>query len=180
MTKKMYIVILLIYLALAVGGMADFFSNAWLDGDTWTGFVKKHLAICLLLAGITGMLGFMSFKKIFAAWYEKKRKRYGFDYYFPALTVLFMFVVNTGIIIAINSVFGYDKKIEVHGIIANTSTTYEGRNGMLYYVTIDDTVTHKRYWMRVKKNVFLQSKQNNTINKEFYLGKLGIMYRREE
>ena len=180
MTRKIYTAILLLYLALAIAGMADFFGNAWLDGDGWIGFVKQHLAICLLLAGITGMLVYLSFKKIFAAWYEQKRKRYGLDYYFPAFTVLFMFVVNTGIIVAFNSVFGYKKKIEVHGIIANTSTTYEGKGGMLYYVTIDDTVTHKRFWMRVKKNVFIQSKQNNVINKEFYLGRLGIMYRREE
>lgn len=180
MTKIIYITILLLYLTLAVAGMANFFSNAWLEGDSWIGFVRKNLAICLLLAGIIGMLVFMSFKNIFPELYEKKRKRYGLNYYLPGLTVLFMFVINTGIMIAFNSLFGYEKKIDVHGIVANTSTKYEGRNGMIYYVTIDDTVTHKRYWMRVKKKVFLQSKQNTTINKEFFLGRLGILYRREE
>jgi hypothetical protein len=171
--------VVLIYLVLGLFGFAYFFNNSYFDADAWAHYLGDNWIIRIIVSVIIGLIFFSFYKTLFPAHYEKK-KRIGVDYFAPGLVILLALVLNTGILLPLNSIFGYNEKIMIHGIITNKGIMPRSMGDNVYYVNISDTIKKARYYLRVKQNVYTKAKQNDVINKEFYIGKLGIVYRRGE
>jgi len=183
MRQKLYIGIILIYILLGIVGLVVFYQNSYIDNYGWKAYMENYLVIGIVLSAIVGFTVFFLFKKLFPEKYAQRRNKVGwvYDYIFPILMAMFAFILNSAIPLPFNALLGYDKKIEVHGVIMNNIINHQGnRGGTTYFLSISDTVTNEHYYFRVKKNVSLKYQPHDTINKEFYLGKLGIIYRKEE
>lgn len=83
-------------------------------------------------------------------------------------------------LIALYNRSGISKIYMLHGVVMNKRVLQNRkRTNHFYYVSISDTISTKNYYFSVSDYVFRRVRIGDEVNKEFYFGKLGVLYRFE-
>ena len=95
------------------------------------------------------------------------------------LGILFFYAQRQPLIALYNR-SGITKTYMLHGIVMNKRILENRRRtNHFYYVSISDTISTKNFYFAVSDYVFHTVKIGDQVNKEFYRGKLGILFRME-
>lgn len=86
---------------------------------------------------------------------------------------------NKGVIKFINFSFGEQRKIVIQGRIQ--WKYIEDRKGVdHYFIRVTDAITNVTYKFKVDEGAYMNNELDGFINKEFTIGSLGIVYRKNE
>lgn len=180
MNRKIVSFLFIVYILLGLAGFFYLGSCAYYEADSFNRYLGAELVPRILIAIVFGLLFLKYYQKAYPELYEKRKNRFGFKVFIPILFSLLALLINIGLLLPYNSLFGYDRKIEVKGIVMNKDIRRGSKGKLNYYVSISDTITTQNYFFHVKRKVYEDLQRNNKIDKEFYVGKLGILYRNEE
>jgi hypothetical protein len=181
MNKKIYIVsFFIVYLLLAIIGWLSLFSNNYIEINTYSRYQKNYLLLFVSVGIIIWVIILKWIKLVFPEKFWKTNASFISKYFLPVFYIVLFSGINMAICLLFNVDFGTNQRIIVHGFIREKESKSTGRNGRSYYLFINDTTTGKVYKLKVKRGIFLSSQINREFNKELSIGKLGIVYRKEE
>ncbi len=173
--KKIFKISISAYIFLGIVNFILFGRNAYIDQSSFSNYILGKLSFRLIIAIIFGFGLFKLHKKLFSGLYEKSSLLLTSIYIL--FYVILAFVVNTGIILPLNSI-AHSNQITLHGIISDKE--FHTGKGASYFLVVKDSTTSKKYNLEVSEKVFDHYQKNDSFNKEFSIGLLGIIYRNEE
>jgi hypothetical protein len=171
--KVIYIIIILVYTGFIILNTIEI-------GYVEVGYSGKlfsnYLPFMLMIALVTGLAAFYFFTKVFPKGYSMQRKP--IKVLTSLLFLLLAFAITVKVFLFINESIGHQSVISVDGIIAKKWSERQNRRSTNYFLSIRDSLSGKYYEFVIKKYIYdLIGEKGSKIDKEFYRGSLGIIYR---
>jgi hypothetical protein len=169
--KAWFFIALGFYVLFAIIGARD---AAYLDVETERNVFHGRLVLLILIALVTGLVFFFWFLRIFPkGWAQQKRIG---KIFLPLIFPFLAFILGKQVMIFVNNYIGSQKAVSITGRVAGKYTE-KRRRGYDYFLLVMDTVRVKEHMLKVSAEAY-EATLNGHFNKQFKIGSLGIIYRR--
>jgi hypothetical protein len=172
--KILFFLSIAVYAGLMVLGGTD---AHYRDEGTANMVFNKALIYLIILSVLIGGGFFFWFQSVFPRWHQKQNAigRIGI----PLVFVLLSFAFNRWIMLLYNNYGGNQETIYLSGPVVEKY--YEKRRrGRTYYLIIQNNRDQKQYQLRLTRKAYEFLGDSITyFDKEFKVGALGVIYRRE-
>jgi hypothetical protein len=162
-------------------GLMGMFPHGYISSNGINNYFEDHS---------TGMLAFYAIMSLLLAWlffeiYKSKAKNKMDLYVSPLLLGLFFFFfsfLHRDAQLSFFNSSGSAGDVVVRGIITGKKIVHgRGRSQQRsFFVTVTDSVLRRRYSFNVSDYVFNRTVISDSFNKMFSLGRLGVLYRKEQ
>ena len=172
MNKIVYIGLVLFY---AFIGILGFGGNAYIEHHGTERMLGNNVFLIILVSITLAAVAWHYFKKFFPVGYANENK--AGKIIIPILFPVISFVLTTGILLFSNASFGHRETIRINGFIERKWYVHY-RRSTDYFLGLRDSSNHRYYEFEVKKHIYEQvGNKGDKINKLFYKGSLGVIYR---
>ncbi|MEO7924986.1 MAG: hypothetical protein ABIR30_14995 [Chitinophagaceae bacterium] len=173
MKKIIYLVITLVYTIIGIMGDAV---NSYIQKGAGNKLIRTHGVWFFIVSVLVGLLAAYFFTKVYPKAWAQQRK--GGKILIPVLLLIFSFALTIGVFKFTNAHLGKQTKVTIKGRIANKWFVKGAKRTRTYYLRLSDSPSGKEYEFRVRRKVYDQlGFMGSTIEKDFFIGSLGIMYR---
>lgn len=173
--KKVFFFLLIIYLVPAIAGNVEW---QYFEKNKATEYLYKYWYFILLSAVLVFATFFLLAKKSFEILVDARYK----NFFSIAFIVFFtiVLIVNSSYIIFINNNTGSQKKLTINGTVTKKYKNFKRKKEDNRSIEITEAITGKKYLFRVRTSAYLSLKEGEPFSKEFQIGSLGILFRREK
>ncbi len=173
MKKIIYLTITLAYAVIGIYGATG---NAYIETGANNKLMHSYGVWLFLVAAVTGILTAYFFPKAFPKAFSIQRKA-GKILIIAVLFGLFI-PLTIGVFKFVNSHAGKQELFTIDGRISNKWVKTGAKRTKLYYLTLYDNASGEYFEFKVKRKVYEEiGFMGSSINKDFYRGSLGIVYR---
>ena len=174
----MRVVFVLSIIVYATLGIAGLFEPMYVDVNSNDWFLRKLLPIAIAIAVVVTALYFFWFSKVFSKEYKKQRVLAGIGFYIIFVCISLSF--NVGFCKLYNRTVGSQKPVYVKGLIHQRVINKGSKGRESFFITVTDTIGNATWYLRVKKKAFEESgNEGASFDKQFMIGSLGIIYRKD-
>ncbi|MES2005293.1 MAG: hypothetical protein V4450_12300 [Bacteroidota bacterium] len=178
--RTRYTVLCVAYFLIGITGFLKFYRYAYVEQDSWHRVIVVNIGKLVFTGVISGLLLIYLYKKWLPEEYEKRKNKISFTIFSPIIFIVLGFVLNTGLLFQEDLLFKDTGHFWIRGIVMNKDIQYGSKGSKAYFVSISDTMSSLNYYFKVKKWVYENARRGDKVNKDFYISKLGIIYRKEE
>lgn len=172
--KAIYILSIIVYCA--VGFCGDFL-NAYVEQTSKDKAMSKYLWQMIVVSLAIGITIFVLFKKAFPRGYEKQN-----SLSITLIFILFMILPYPfirGYALLINEV-STKKSVTINGNVKEKYIKESSKGWRTYFVVVENEQKTWEYEFEVKRSVYDRTPDSAvSFNKEFTMGALGIVYRKD-
>jgi hypothetical protein len=173
--KKVFFFLFIIYLVPAITGNMEW---QYFEKTKATEYLYKHWYFILLSAVLVFVLFFLLAKRSFKILGDAQYKKFFSFAYIVFFAVVL--IVNSSYISFINNNTGSQKKLTISGTVTKKYKNFKRKKEDSRSIEITEALTGKKYLFRVRTSAYLSLKEGEPFSKEFQIGSLGILFRREK
>jgi hypothetical protein len=173
--KVVFVLSVAVYATLGIAGLCE---PMYVDVNSNDWFLSKLLRVAFVIAIVVTALYFLWFSKAFPKEYKRQKILAGVGLYIVFVCISLSF--NVGACKLYNRTLGSQKTLHVKGLIDQKLIEKKSKGRKSFFIIVTDTTSSAIWTLRVKQKAFEESGNEGALfNKEFMIGSLGIIYRKD-